>query len=227
MRAHTSLVAVMFIACAPPALPQASGSGARNGSGDVEIGISLNSADSLPRRIGSTVGCRVLISYRNAPSGSSVYLTLHPLKGDALLTPEGITVRSTGLEMDFVASLQTESDGGVFRIDRANYPEELLIPASALETLAGQMWDKESAKSASAAFGPQGLRLVLGFLSSLGRGGEGHERAFFSFTLPSLEHAYDGVLITPMLITYELDGRRRIVFNSGQMRSLKIRVISD
>jgi hypothetical protein len=228
MRAALSwLMVLVFIGCANRASGQTPDAGARSGSSGPEIGISFESADSGPRRIGTMVAGKMSISYKNAPSGTSVYLMVHPLKGDALLTPEGATIHSTGLEMDFVTNLEANSDGGLFRIDRANYPEELLIPPSALGTLASKLWDAESAKAIAAAFGPQGLRMVLGFLTSLGRGGDGREQAFFSFMLPKLEHSYDGVLITPILISYEKDGRQRIVFRSGQMHSLKISVNSD
>lgn len=227
MRAPGWLIVLVFIGCTNPAFPQARDAGQGNDSENLEIGISFDRADSAPRRIGNIVAGKVLISHRNAPSGTSVYLMVHPLKGDALLTPEGVAISLTGLNINLVANFQSESDGGIFRIDRANYPEELLIPPPALKKLAGELLDEEPAKAVSAAFGPQGLRLVLGFLASLGRGGSGREQAFFSFTLPRLEHSYDGVLITPVLMSYEADGQQRIVFRSAQMHSLKIMVTSD
>lgn len=229
MCSRYSVTVLVCIACANIASAEAPNGEARNDQDQMEIGLTFAGGDSGPHKVGSVVAGTLLISYKKAPSGSSVYLTLHPLNGDAMVTPEGVGIRATDvtLDVDLVASLQGDSDGGPFRIGRANHPDELLIPASALETLAGQVSDKETAKAVVAAFGPQGLRLILGFLASLGRGGDGHEQAFFSFVLPRLQYPYDGVLITPMLLSYEADDQSRIVFRSRQMHSLKISVAAD
>jgi hypothetical protein len=227
MRACIRLTVLALIVYGNSTFPQAQDAQAANDISKIEVGISFEGADAGPHKIGEMVAGNLLISYKNVPSGVSLYLAVHPLRGNALVTPEGATIAPIELNLNLTATLQTDSDGGVFQIGRANYPAELLIPTSKLEALASKVWDSESVKAISAAFGPQGLRLVLGFLASLGRGGDGHEQAYFSFMLPKLEHPYDSVLITPMLLSYETNGEQRILFRSGQMHSLKLSVTSN
>lgn len=221
------LIILALIAFGNSAFPQARDPQAGNDVSKIEIAISFDGADARPHKIGETIERNLLISYKNVPPGASLYLAVHPLRGNALVTPEGVTIGPLELNLNLTATLQTDSDRGLFQIDKANYPVELLIPTPKLETLASRVWDAESVEAISAAFGPEGLRLVLGFLASLGRGGNGHEQAFFSFMLPKLAHPYDSVLITPMVLSYEADGEQRILFRSGQMHSLKISVNSN
>lgn len=221
------LIILALIAFGHPAFPQAKDAQTGDDVSKIEVAISFDGADAGPHKIGEAIAGNLLISYKSVPSGTSLYLAVHPLRGNALVTPVGVTIGPLELNLNLTATLQTDSDGGLFRIDKANYPAELLIPTPKLEALASKVWDSESVKAISAAFGPQGLRLVVGFLSSLGRGGNGQEQAFFSFMLPKLEYRYDGVLITPMLLSYETNGEQRILFRSGQMHSLKINVSSN
>jgi hypothetical protein len=227
MRNPGLFTVLAFMAFTNPVYAQSQDADATKESDKAEISMSFDKADSEARKIGDTIVAKLLISSQNVPSGASVYLAVLPLVGDALLTPEGGTLHATGLNFSLVANLQLGGEGGVFRIDRANYPEALLISSSDLETLAGRIWAAPTAKAICATFGAEGLKLVIGFLASFGRGGDGNEQAYFSFTLPTLEHHYDGVLLTPMLVRYEADGEQKIVFHSAGMHSLKISVSSD
>jgi hypothetical protein len=194
----------------------------------IEINLTPSAEAADHYRVGDHVGLALVVSCKNVPSGFSVYLVLHPLMGDALVTPSGGKLRLQGLSFNGNASPVFDGDGGLFQIGAANYPRHLQISQPALESMAGLLLGPEKAKPVAEAFGPQGITLALGFLASLGRGGDRQEKAFFSFVLPRLPNAYDGVLISPVLMREgEKENEYRIAFSSSEMHSLRIAVASQ
>ncbi len=194
--------------------------------GPVEIRIALAEDGAAPYHVGDKLELALWLLCHNVPSGYAVYLVLNPMVGDEVLMPEGGTITMSNLTLAFNVNGLRESDGGPYHVGPAHFPLELHLGPEILTKLAVQVFkDEKVGTQLAQAYGPEGLSVIFGFLAFVGPGGDHREKARFSFTAPQLEHPYDGILLTPVLMRDgEESGERRILFRNAEMHSLRLAV---
>lgn len=218
MKTPLSILAILILSLIPYTVLS-------NEYGDVRIMI-LNQKSDLYVP-GEEVKLSLRVSYKDLPVRSRVYVHLLPVSDTSWAMEGGGVLSVQSPSLNFKGTF-VDKDNSHFSIASSNYPISMLIKenqvASALGSMFGSSPETVSEIAKSICGNKEGFGFTLGFLFSVGNKSSGSEDVTLSFTVPNYPKYYNGVIITPFILTREPDNSQTVYMNAKHMFSAKIKV---